>query len=636
MQKRLALEHLEHRRLLCGSTFAPSHCLSSASQAGTAVVFNASSAEYDLGEINGERQVRGVVGGRDQVDLFGFEIGGDSDVRIGLTGRFGQRLTVLDSQLNVVDTNTIQVGGQAGVNEALPAGTYFVSVRSSSWFSSRYQLQLDVQASRPDGAGNTLADAYSLGSVTSTTLNGHVGGSDTADVFQFSVDQQSTVNFELDGLTSDVDLYIVGENGRIRSSSRNARNQSESISQTFGTGTYYAIVRPYREAASEYRFQIETTTIPRVPVPAIPPGPAAPARDPISPPANDAPSQTDLTPVSYYGGANDWNLNQVDAPESWAAGYTGDSVVVAVIDTGIDLQHSDLNQNIWTNTLEVAGDGIDNDRNGFVDDVYGWNFAANNNNPDDVNGHGTHVAGTIAAEFNSTGATGVAYNATVMPVKVLGNNGYGSDFSVANGIRYAVNNGADIINLSLGSNSNSRRIRSALEYAAAHDVFVVAASGNESSATPGYPAIHSRDLNNVISVGAHDRNGNSASFSNAAGNSRAIAVDAPGVRIYSTLPGNRYGTLSGTSMASPHVAGVAALALSANHELSAPQLRTLITQQVGNTPRGSDARGAIDASLVVARAQRNANVSTSSTNLPTTTHAHFASIDAFFANSSFS
>ena len=140
----------------------------------------------------------------------------------------------------------------------------------------------------------------------------------------------------------------------------------------------------------------------------------------------------------------------------------------------------------------------------------------------------------------------------------------------------------------------------------------------------------------MISVGAHDRNGNSASFSNAVGNSRATQVDAPGVRIYSTLPGNRYGTLSGTSMASPHVAGVAALALSANPNLSGPELRTLLTQQIGSTPRGSDARGAVDASLVVARAQRNANVSTSSTSQPTTTHAHFASIDAFFANSSFS
>ena len=636
MLKRLALEHLEHRRLLCGSTFAHSHCLSSASQATTADVFNASSAEYDLGAISGDRTVRGVVGGRDQVDLFGFEIGNDSDVRIGLTGRIGQQLTVLDSHLNVVDANSILAGGQAAVDEALPAGIYFVSVRSSSWFSSRYQLQLDVEASRPDGAGNTLADAYSLGSITSTTLNGHVGGSDTADVFQFSIDQRSSVDIELDGLASDIDLYIVGENGRIRSSSRNARNQSESISQTFGSGTYYAVVRPYEDASSEYRFQIEATAIPRAPAPTPPVQEAPPARVPASPPAADAPTQNDLAPVSYYGGPNDWNLNLVDAPESWSAGYTGENVVVAVIDTGIDLQHSDLNENIWTNTLEVAGDGIDNDRNGFVDDVYGWNFAANNNNPDDVNGHGTHVAGTIAAEFNSTGATGVAHNATVMPVKVLGNNGEGSDFSVANGIRYAVNNGADIINLSLGSNSNSRRIRSALEYAAAHDVLVVAASGNESGATPGYPAIHSRDLNNVISVGAHDRNGNSASFSNAVGNSRATQVDAPGVRIYSTLPGNRYGTLSGTSMASPHVAGVAALALSANPNLSGPELRTLLTQQIGSTPRGSDARGAVDASLVVARAQRNANVSTSSTSQPTTTHAHFASIDAFFANSSFS
>ncbi|MFC1757958.1 S8 family serine peptidase [Planctomycetota bacterium] len=639
MQKRLSVEHLERRRLLCGSVLHHGSCeILGASDRSASMLLASSAAEYDLGEVDGERNVRGFVGGRDQVDLFGFEISENSDVEISLDGRFGQRLTLLDSQLNIIESESVFLRNQASLGDNLSAGTYFVSVRSNSWYSNRYQLQLDVQATIPDGAGNKLADAYQLGSVSETSLRGHVGGTDTADVFQFSIDRDSSVDIKLDGLASDVDLYVVAPNGTIQASSRNAFAASESIQQTFGSGTYYAIVRPYEGAVSNYQFQIETTPIARIPTtpPAPPIRTAPPTVTPTPPPSSNQNGGADLTPVPYYGGVNEWNLNSVDAPESWAAGYTGENVIVAVVDTGIDLQHTDLDGNIWTNTLEIAGDGIDNDRNGFVDDVYGWNFAASNNNPDDGNGHGTHVAGTIAAEFNSTGATGVAYGATVMPVKVLGNNGEGSDFSVASGIRYAVDNGADIINLSLGSHSNSRRIRSALEYAATNDVFIVAASGNESSATPGYPAIHSRDLNNVISVGAHDRNGNSATFSNGVGNSRANQVDAPGVRIYSTLPNNRYGLLSGTSMASPHVAGVAALTLSANPNLTAPELKRLLIQQVGTAARGSDARGAVDASLVVARAQQSANVSASNTNRQTTTHAHFASIDAFFANSSLS
>ena len=565
-------------------------------------------------------------------------MGENSDVDLDLSGSYGQRLTLLDNQLNVVESNLITGGGNASLDESLSAGTYFISVRSNSWFSDRYRLNIDVQSAIPDGAGNSLADAYRLGKIKSTTLNGHVGGSDTADVFQFSIDRESTVDLKLDGLVSDIDLYIVDASGAVRTSSRNSRSTPESIQQDLGSGSYYAIVRPYGSANSDYRLQIETTAIPRQELPT----PTAPAPE-TTPPANDAPSGnpgsdggSDLAPVSYFGGANEWNLNSVDAPESWSAGYTGDNVIVAVVDTGIDLDHVDLDQNIWTNTLEIAGDRIDNDGNGYIDDVHGWNFAANNNNPNDANGHGTHVAGTIAAEFNTTGATGVAYDATVMPVKVLGNNGAGSDFSVASGIRYAVDNGADIINLSLGSNSNSRRIRSALEYASSNDVFVVVASGNESSVVPSYPAIHSRDLNNVVSVGAHDRNGNLAGFSNGVGNSRASQIDAPGVRIFSTLPGNRYGTLSGTSMAAPHVAGVAALTLSANPGLSAAELKSILTQEVEAAARGSDARGAVDASLVVARAERTNNVSTSSTTTITSRQSHFASIDSFFANSSLS
>ena len=182
--------------------------------------------------------------------------------------------------------------------------------------------------------------------------------------------------------------------------------------------------------------------------------------------------------VEYFGGRADWNVNSIQAPEVWNAGFTGEGITVAVIDTGVDLTHPDLVDNLWTNVGEIAGDGIDNDGNGFVDDVFGWDFVSHDASPNDAHGHGTHVAGTIAAGNNGRGTTGIAYGADIMPIRVLGNDGSGSSLDVAAGIRYAVDNGADVINLSLGGGYSST-IDAALQYAEANDVFVVAASGNE-------------------------------------------------------------------------------------------------------------------------------------------------------------
>ena len=135
-----------------------------------------------------------------------------------------------------------------------------------------------------------------------------------------------------------------------------------------------------------------------------------------------------------------------------------------MIDSGVQLNHPDLVDSIWENTDEILGDGIDNDGNGYVDDRFGWDFIGNDNNPTDSNSHGTHVAGIIAAANNGSGATGVAPDAQIMPIRVLGQSGAGSNRAVASGIYYAVDNGADIINLSLGG-SFSSQIRTALQYA---------------------------------------------------------------------------------------------------------------------------------------------------------------------------
>lgn len=288
-------------------------------------------------------------------------------------------------------------------------------------------------------------------------------------------------------------------------------------------------------------------------------------------------------------GGDHWGNDLVKAPEAWAQGVTGRGVTVAVIDSGVDITHPDLRNNIWRNPGEIAGDGIDNDRNGYVDDLFGWNFGANQNNNNVLPGtssrgqsHGTHVAGTIAAGANGFGTTGIAPNAKIMALR-LGNVGNDTRFtnpgSLAEAIRYAVNNGAKVVNLSLGW-SDSPALRNALTYAASRNVIVVSAAGNQGLASPNNPAQYATHLG--VSVGAIDRFGRLANFSNRAGwDSRMQHVVAPGVDVVSTVPlssGRAYEPQNGTSMAAPHVAGVVALMLSANPNLTHAQVRYILTQ----------------------------------------------------------
>ncbi len=279
-------------------------------------------------------------------------------------------------------------------------------------------------------------------------------------------------------------------------------------------------------------------------------------------------------------GENFWGVDAVNAPEVWAQGYTGENITVAVIDTGVDYTHGDLDENIWLNDGEIQGNGIDDDGNGYVDDLYGWNFVDGNNDPQDVHGHGTHVAGTIAAENNSSGVTGVAHDAQIMSVRAFDENGAGTNTDIAAGIIYAVDNGADIINLSFGG-GYSPSIEAAGQYAIEQGVAVVMSSGNNSASSPLYPARYAEDWG--IAVGAIDKNGQMANFSNNAGFAPLDYVVAPGVDIFSTFPDDRYAYTSGTSMAAPHVSGVAALVLSANPELASAEIESLLTETADPT-----------------------------------------------------
>jgi len=456
------------------------------------------------------------------------------------------------------------------------------------------QVALAITAA-PDQAGESFRTAYNFGELTgSRQVNDFVGGTDTRDVFRFELGDETDVTLTLSGLSQDVDLFLYNGRGRLIDRSTNSGRLAESIGRTLAEGTYYVAVDPYWRFSSNYRLSLE------VPEPEESPADGGAFAD-----------------VPYFGGQNQWNLNQINAPEAWTQGFTGEGILAAVVDTGVDLTHPELVSNLWVNEGEIPGNGRDDDGNGFIDDVRGWDFAGGDDNPSDQNGHGTHVAGTIAAANNGVGVTGVAPGATIMPVRVLDANGAGSTSSVAAGIRYAVDNGADLINLSLGGGFSST-ILSALEYAAEHAVMVIAAAGNRGASSPDYPAAHSADLSNVLSVEAHAADGAKATFSNAAGS--AVQVAAPGVAIYSTLVGGDFGLMSGTSMAAPHVTGLASLALSANSSLTPADLRAILAAGADRLIAGSDASGGVNAAATVARAagfvQGQTQLSTTSSSVP--------------------
>ncbi len=274
----------------------------------------------------------------------------------------------------------------------------------------------------------------------------------------------------------------------------------------------------------------------------------------------------------------------IDAAEAWELVTGSSSTIIAVIDTGIDYRHPDLAANMWVNAGEVAGDGIDNDANGFVDDVHGYDFINGDGNPLDDHGHGTHVAGTIGAVGNNgIGIAGINWNTRIMALKFLGADGSGSTSDAIRALNYAVQMGAHISNNSYGDADFSAAFRDAIAAAGAvGHVFVAAAgnSGTNNDASPFYPAAY--DVSNLISVAATDPNDQLASFSNYG--ATTVDLAAPGVDIYSTQPSNSYSTASGTSMASPHVAGVAGLVKSQHPNWSATQIVDQILSTVDFLP----------------------------------------------------
>ncbi|MCX7760997.1 MAG: S8 family serine peptidase [Hydrogenothermaceae bacterium] len=252
--------------------------------------------------------------------------------------------------------------------------------------------------------------------------------------------------------------------------------------------------------------------------------------------------------------------------------------MVAVIDSGVKLDHPDLKDNIWKNPGETdCNNGIDDDNNGYIDDCYGWNFVDNNNNPMDDDGHGTHIAGIIGAVTNnSTGVAGVNWKIKIMPVKILDSNGNGDLLTLVKALKYAADNGAKVVNLSLGYPSSctyvdsSQALKDAIDYVKSKNVIIVAAAGNYScddDVYPFYPA--TLNVDNIISVGSSSSDDKLSYFSNYGKNS--VDILAPGENIVSTyIDQTGYKSLSGTSMATPFVTGAVALILSNKTDIPNP------------------------------------------------------------------
>ena len=300
-----------------------------------------------------------------------------------------------------------------------------------------------------------------------------------------------------------------------------------------------------------------------------------------------APSDPLFGPVNrgyQWGLANtaSWNGGvagaDISAVRGWARTADAAPVTVAVVDTGVQITHPDLAGRVWTNPGEIPGNGVDDDGNGRIDDLNGWDFAAGDASVyDDPAGdrHGTHVAGVVAAaRGNGIGIAGVADNARIMPLKFIGSDGSGSNVDAIDAIRYAVENGARVINASFGGPSYDPALCDAIAWAGAHGALVVVAAGNSGQSLDTSSAWPARCPSaTMLTVAAFTHGGKLAGFSNRS--ATQVDIAAPGEFVVSTVPGD-YGYMSGTSMATPHVAGVAAAVMGRSPAMTPSQARQAI------------------------------------------------------------
>ncbi len=282
--------------------------------------------------------------------------------------------------------------------------------------------------------------------------------------------------------------------------------------------------------------------------------------------------------------------SDIDAPEAWDLHAGSPEIMVAVVDTGVDYTHRDLDDNMWVNEMELLGTvGVDDDGNGYIDDIYGYDFLHADGDPRDDHGHGTHVSGTIAAEGNNgLDIAGVCWKARIMGLKFLNWQGSGDTADAVPAFYYAVENGADVISNSWGGGLYLQSMQDAIDYAHSQGVLMVASAGNDNTDSPQYPAYYEH----MISVAATNSNDEKAPFSNYGD---WVDIAAPGVDILSlraggTAIGRTYDTYttiaSGTSMACPHISGACALLLSVNPTLTNEDVYDVLMETVDPIPDG--------------------------------------------------
>jgi thermitase len=288
----------------------------------------------------------------------------------------------------------------------------------------------------------------------------------------------------------------------------------------------------------------------------------------------------------------------INVMRAWGITEGSKKVKIAVIDTGVDYSHPDLKDQMDVNVAELNGKpGVDDDNNGYVDDIYGYDFANKDGNPQDGHGHGTHCAGVIGASHNTIGVAGVMADVKIVGIKFLSDAGSGETIDAIASIDYAIKRGVNVMSNSWGGGEKEQSLEDAIRSAEAAGITFVAAAGNESvnnDSTASYPANY--EVSNVISVGSFTATGAKSSFSNYG--LKSVHVTAPGSSILSTYKNGGYTSMSGTSMATPHIAGIVGLLLSKEPKLTPAQIRERLVSTSTKTAKLSSSSvsgGRVDA-----------------------------------------
>ncbi|MEG4274423.1 MULTISPECIES: S8 family serine peptidase [unclassified Microcoleus] len=457
--------------------------------------------------------------------------------------------------------------------------------------------------------GNQLDRARDLGVLGGTqTIADSLSNVRPDGLYRFTLPANSDFKLTVSGLTADVDVALIkdinGDNSidftDIIASSQQPNLSPEAIDiNGLAAGTYFIRVYQYQGSTN---FSLNLSATPATVSPNNPSNlqgfDSRFGFGLVNAAAAVAKAQGTATfPDVPDLGGDEWGRDLIKAPEVWAQGLTGDGIVVAVIDSGVDYNHPDLTGNIWSNAGETgvdalgrnkASNGVDDDGNGFVDDFRGWDFVNNDNDPMDDNNHGTHISGLVAAKKDGVGITGTAPTAKIMPLKILNGSGVGKIRDEINAINYAVANGAKIINVSLGGLQLNAQELDAIRAAEAQGAIVISAAGNDARSQVDYPARFANEVG--IAVGGVTRNGLFGEYSNRAGSQAINYFVAPGGDggradsddVYSTVPlsqpGIPYRYFSGTSMGVPQVSGVVALMLQANPNLTPADIKRILAE----------------------------------------------------------